>query len=256
MKEKKKSFILYTDQEKHISMLTDAQAGQLLKAIYSYASQQTAPELTDSCVKMAFSFISEQINRDTEKYAEICERRRIAGKKGGAPLGNTNASKSDKTTNCFSKQPNQPDNINDTATVNDTENVNVTVNESESENDNENDTELHSMSNGNSCADAPAHSSGKSDECFVPRDIKDINAYCSEISKPIDADAFINYYQSNGWKVGKNPMKDWKAAVRQWRKRDEESGKIFTQHVSLTPKQPSYDLSVIERQSLALYADT
>lgn len=37
-----------------------------------------------------------------------------------------------------------------------------------------------------------------------------------------DADAFLNHYESNGWKVGKNPMKNWKAAIAQWVKRNED----------------------------------
>lgn len=39
------------------------------------------------------------------------------------------------------------------------------------------------------------------------------------ISEKINIDGFFDYYQSNGWKVGKNPMKDWKAAARGWSKR-------------------------------------
>lgn len=36
----------------------------------------------------------------------------------------------------------------------------------------------------------------------------------------IDPERFVDYYSSNGWKVGKNPMRDWKAAVRAWSRRD------------------------------------
>jgi len=36
----------------------------------------------------------------------------------------------------------------------------------------------------------------------------------------VDPDRFIDYYTSNGWRVGKNPMKDWKAAVRSWERSD------------------------------------
>ena len=39
----------------------------------------------------------------------------------------------------------------------------------------------------------------------------------------VDPDRFVDYYTSNGWKVGKNPMKDWKAAVRTWEKRDDSN---------------------------------
>lgn len=63
---------------------------------------------------------------------------------------------------------------------------------------------------------------------FVPPTAEEVRAYSNEIGKPIDAEAFIDHFTSNGWKVGgKTPMKDWKAAVRQWRRRDEEKGKVY-----------------------------
>lgn len=70
-------------------------------------------------------------------------------------------------------------------------------------------------------------------ERFVPPSLDDVKAYCKETGKPIDAEAFIDYYTANGWRTGKNPMKEWKAAVRQWRRRDEESGKVY--------KEPNHD---------------
>lgn len=55
---------------------------------------------------------------------------------------------------------------------------------------------------------------------FAPPTLDDVTAYCTERGNGIDPQRFIDYYQSNGWKVGKNPMKDWKAAVRTWEQRD------------------------------------
>ena len=57
---------------------------------------------------------------------------------------------------------------------------------------------------------------------FVPPTIGEIRDYCNENGYRIDADAFIDHYQSVGWKVGNKPMKDWKAAVRTWARRDRE----------------------------------
>ena len=51
---------------------------------------------------------------------------------------------------------------------------------------------------------------------FLPPTIEEVQAYCMERNNNVDAERFINHYTSNGWKVGKNPMKDWKAAVRTW----------------------------------------
>ena len=50
--------------------------------------------------------------------------------------------------------------------------------------------------------------------------LEEVKAYCSERGNKVDPERFIDYYTANGWKVGKNPMKDWKAAVRTWERQD------------------------------------
>lgn len=51
---------------------------------------------------------------------------------------------------------------------------------------------------------------------FVPPTPEEVNTYCRERNNGIDGSEFCDFYRSKGWKVGKNPMKDWKAAVRTW----------------------------------------
>ena len=51
---------------------------------------------------------------------------------------------------------------------------------------------------------------------FTPPTLDEVIAYCNERNNNIDANHFIDYYTSNGWLVGKNKMKDWKAAIRTW----------------------------------------
>lgn len=51
---------------------------------------------------------------------------------------------------------------------------------------------------------------------FTAPSLEDVKAYCEERKNNVDPERFVNYYTANGWKVGKNPMKDWKAAVRSW----------------------------------------
>ena len=61
---------------------------------------------------------------------------------------------------------------------------------------------------------------------FTAPTIEEVKEYCAERKNGVDAERFVNYYTANGWKVGKNPMKDWKAAVRTWERND--SGKPKT----------------------------
>lgn len=58
---------------------------------------------------------------------------------------------------------------------------------------------------------------------FTPPSLQEVTSYCAERGNHVDAQRFVDYYTSNGWKVGKNQMKDWKAAVRTW-ERDSKSG--------------------------------
>lgn len=60
---------------------------------------------------------------------------------------------------------------------------------------------------------------------FVRPSEEEVRAYCIERKNNVDPEQFIAFYESNGWKVGRNPMKDWKAAVRTWEKREREEHK-------------------------------
>ena len=53
---------------------------------------------------------------------------------------------------------------------------------------------------------------------FKKPTLEEVKAYCIERNNNVDAENFVNFYESKGWKVGKSPMKDWKACVRTWEK--------------------------------------
>ena len=53
---------------------------------------------------------------------------------------------------------------------------------------------------------------------FEKPTLSEIKAYCIERGNKVDAQHFFDYYESNGWRVGKNSMKNWQAAVRTWEK--------------------------------------
>lgn len=68
--------------------------------------------------------------------------------------------------------------------------------------------------------DSPTEREGKTAKRFTPPSRKEILSYCQEAGIQIDVDRFIDYYTSNGWMVGKNRMKDFRATIRNWAKRD------------------------------------
>lgn len=75
--------------------------------------------------------------------------------------------------------------------------------------------------------------SPKTSSRFTPPTLEEVEDYCIERNNNVDPERFIDYYTSNGWMVGKNKMKDWKAAVRTWEKtskaekNERKSGNVF-----------------------------
>ncbi len=89
---------------------------------------------------------------------------------------------------------------------------------------------------------------------FTPPTEEEVRAYCEERGNCVDPQTFINFYDSKGWMIGKNRMKDWKAAVRTW----ERSGRSDQTRQEVTAKRDrfnnfpsrSYDMDNLERQLL------
>lgn len=60
---------------------------------------------------------------------------------------------------------------------------------------------------------------------FQKPTLEEVQAYITENLYTVDAQRFMDYYESNGWQIGKNHMKDWKATVRNWERRNQEQFK-------------------------------
>ena len=60
---------------------------------------------------------------------------------------------------------------------------------------------------------------------FVKPTVEEIAAFCKEKKYNVNAQTFFNYYEANGWKVGRNAMKSWQAAVQNWNAREKSGGK-------------------------------
>lgn len=71
---------------------------------------------------------------------------------------------------------------------------------------------------------APAAEEKKeSKKRFIKPTVEEIAEYCTSRYNQVNAQAFYDYYESKGWKIGAAPMKDWKAAVRTWEQRTTQS---------------------------------
>ena len=94
----------------------------------------------------------------------------------------------------------------------------------------------------------------KKQQRFAPPTLEDLETYCQANMLEVDAAAFIDYYESNDWKVGKNKMKDWKAAARSWSRRNKEaSRKLSGRRVFTAKEMETEELDVNEiRRGLGL----
>lgn len=73
---------------------------------------------------------------------------------------------------------------------------------------------------------------------FTAPTVEEVQTYCQERGNTVDAQRFVDYYGANGWKVGKNPMKDWKAAVRTWENNGYDTPKKSPKYMTTGKQQP------------------
>lgn len=65
-----------------------------------------------------------------------------------------------------------------------------------------------------------AHAPTRPPRRFEPPTVEDVQSRIDEKGYGVDAERFVAYYESNGWRVGRNPMRDWRAALASWESRD------------------------------------
>lgn len=197
----KNSFVLYTDYIEQVQLLNDQQAGQLFRAILNYATGKNLPDL-DGMTTMAFSFIRTRMDRDAAEYQKTVEARSKAGKLGGRPRKSQIMEiheEDEKTEGCFEMQEKakKANGFFDKQTeAKKPDNVLVLDNDIDKKKDTNVSKEKTSR--------------------FLPPTREEVSTYCQEKGYTVDADRFVDFYESKGWYVGKNKMKDWKAAVRNW----------------------------------------
>lgn len=84
---------------------------------------------------------------------------------------------------------------------------------------------------------------------FIPPTLEEVKAYCSCNGYNVDCERFVAFYESNGWKVGKNKMKDWKASVRGWHSRNKADGRYTTE------SEPKEDLLSNSKYEVPVFMD-
>ena len=147
-------------------------------AICAYALREEDPDFSKMSDAAQIAFLLIKPNLDSSR------RKAKSGKDGGSKKANGKQSGSKQEANCKQEKD-------------------------ESEKEKEGEIE-------NECYPPTPLSGGAKAKRFIPPTVDEVAAYCQERGNGLDPEAFVDFYASKGWMVGKNPMKDWKAAVRTW----------------------------------------
>lgn len=83
---------------------------------------------------------------------------------------------------------------------------------------------------------------------FTPPTYEQVSTYCKERKNTVDAERFLDFYESKGWMVGKNKMKDWKAAVRNWERSSKQETKPAKQNQFHNFDERNYDFDELEKR--------
>lgn len=90
---------------------------------------------------------------------------------------------------------------------------------------------------------------------FTPPTVDEVRAYCIERQNGIIPERFVDFYASKGWRVGNQPMRDWKAAVRTWEVRDREPEKTAKVVTAQQYAQRDYTEDELEARATDLMAE-
>ena len=198
-------FCAYHSYIKQCKGLSDGELGRLFRALLEYSASGKVPELNGR-ESVAFDFMSANIDRDAESYKDTCNRNREnIAKRYERIRANTT--------------------------------VYETYQEKEEEKEKE---ELLKKDISNEISKKSTRQ-----KKFVPPTVEEVASYCLERKNKVDAAYFVDHYTSNGWKVGKQNMKDWKAAVRTWEKNG--YNQPSKKQDAVEPNGYSFDLEEYER---------
>lgn len=170
--------------------LTDAEFGRLARALLVYSRTGEFPALNGN-ERLFKRRVIMQEDRAQESYVQVAEKNRANGQLGGRPRKPTETQ----------RNPQKP---------NETQKTQIEIKT-------EINTPLPNGNKGSKAATPPTRETR-----FSPPSLDEVQAYIAERGSAVDAQQFIDFYACKGWMVGKNRMKDWKAAVRTWEKRRKE----------------------------------
>ncbi|MBR2400164.1 MAG: hypothetical protein IKB03_00200 [Tidjanibacter sp.] len=193
----------------------------LYEAIADYALDLVEPSESDlgPMGMMVWELLLPILRASRRKYE--------AGRKGGAPKGTVN---NPKGVNQYQQEDNQRITNGKAEDNQRKSNKQITNNNKQETNNNKQITSNNKEETNNNIQKLNFEDNQerdlerKSGKRFSPPSLIDVRNYLEEIDyRTITAEQFVDYYESVGWKVGGKPMQDWRAAIRQWQRRDQSA---------------------------------
>lgn len=195
----------YYSYRKKLEKLSDQEVGRLVRSLLEYGETGETEELTGR-ESIAFDFIADDINRAKAAYDERCAKNQRNIEKRYARQEGTTVYDGIRT-NTPVYETYQTKDKTKTKTKDKTKDISLPP---------------------NGVSDTRAAR-------FTPPSADDVSAYVQAQGYHVNAERFVAFYEQKGWMVGKNHMKDWKAAVRSWdtrwkddhRPQEKGSGNVF-----------------------------
>ena len=191
--EGKKSFTAYCDWLTTLEELSDDEAGRLMKHLFRYVND-LSPTAPDRITSLLFTPLKATLKRDLQKWLKRSEVNRKNGTMGGRPVKAKESEQNPIKPNGLLINPKKP------------------VRDSDSDSDSVSVSEKEVLKK-----------EGKRQSRFQPPSILEVENFILEKKyQSIIAERFVNFYASKNWYVGKNKMKDWRAAASGWEARANE----------------------------------
>lgn len=182
---------LFVDSLEKYKKLSDAEFGRLARAALRYKATGQEARLTGR-EELLWDGLKLDIDRDNERYAAVSQARSEAGRKGagrrwhGAGDGNCP----------------------------------LPYAQAGQDQDKDKDQDQDKDKGQDKGRGRPSPPKRPAPGPFTPPAAAEVEAYCRERGNGVDPQRFVDFYASKGWKVGSAPMRDWRAAVRTWEKRE------------------------------------
>lgn len=192
---------------------------ELLKNIFILARGE-APKFSNSTTEMLFEFIKRDFQDEENKREELSEKRKQAASQRwkNDKSKKNNVSQKNEQLELFENQEQKED----TNVLENYYNSNTIKGKESKEKEIEKENEENTIKE-------------KSRTRFSPPSVEEVNDYIMSKGYNFSAENFCDFYESKGWFVGSNKMKDWKAAVRTWARRHQPSNEPTDNDVRLHP---------------------